>query len=216
MRECQRGPAPDLLASYGPEISATYARKRRDQPNHQFQWPRREGQSLYAVARAALADMTAHRCSYCDGYPLNATGHDEIDHFRPKGREEFYELVCAWQNLFLICSRCNAAKRDRWEPALLRPDDSDYAFDRYFWFRSDTGALEPAPGISGDDRRRAVQTIEILELNRTDACIARRKAWKEIERRESDDELADVPYRFLIPLVLGRDAPVASGTSVSE
>jgi uncharacterized protein (TIGR02646 family) len=144
--------------------------------------------------------MTAYRCSYCDGYPLNATGKDEIDHFCPKSHEVFYELVCAWENLFLICSRCNAAKRDRWEPALLRPDDVDYAFDRYFVFRFDSGELEPAPGITEGDRHRALQTIEILALNRTDACKARLTAVKAIARRLSDDELADVPYRFLIDL----------------
>lgn len=202
MRGCRRGPAPDLLAKHGPEISATYARQRRDDPTYRFQWPRRDGLSLYAVARDALADMTAHRCAYCDGYPLNATGNDEIDHFRPKSREPFYELVCAWDNLFLICGRCNGAKRDQWEPALLRPDDLDYVFDRYFFFRFDSGALEPAPGITEVDRHRVWQTIEILELNRTDACIARLTTVKAIQRRRSDDELADVAYRFLIHLVV--------------
>jgi uncharacterized protein (TIGR02646 family) len=189
------------LARHGLEIGATYARQRRDNPAHRFRWPRRDGQSLYAVARAALADMTAHRCSYCDGYPLNATGHDEIDHFRPKSHEAFYALVCAWENLFLICSRCNRAKRDRWEPALLRPD-LDYAFDRYFFFRFDSGALEPAPGITEGDLHRALRTIALFDLNRTDACTARLTAVKAIQRRVSDDELANVAYRFLIDLVV--------------
>ena len=201
MQGCSRGPAPDLLARHGPEIGAEYASRRVRDSKYRFQWPRRDGQALYAVVHAALADMTAHRCSYCDGYPMGAMGNDEIDHFRPKSRAEFYELVCAWQNLFLICTRCNGAKRDQWEPALLRPDDPGYAFGRYFLFRFDTGALEPAPGMAEDDRHRALRTIAILELNRTDACTARLKAIKEIERRESDDELADMAYRFLIPLV---------------
>ncbi len=201
MQACRRGPPPALLAQHGSEIGATYARRRREDPAYRFQWPQRVGQSLYAVARVALLEMTAHRCSYCDGYPLNATGNDEIDHFRPKTHEEFYELVCAWENLFVICSRCNGAKRDQWESALLRPDDLDYAFERYFLYRSDSGALEPAPDITENERRRALRTIEILELNRTDACIARRNTVKMIQRRLSDDELNDVPYRFLIPLL---------------
>jgi hypothetical protein len=78
MQECRRGPAPELLARHGLEIGAEYARRRREDPRYRFQWPHRDGQKLYAVARAALADMTAHHCSYCDGYPLDATGHDEI------------------------------------------------------------------------------------------------------------------------------------------
>jgi uncharacterized protein (TIGR02646 family) len=201
MQGCHRGPAPELLARYGREIGAEYARKRREDPKYRFQWPHRGGQKLHVIARAALAEMTAHRCSYCDGYPLNATGNDEIDHFCPKSHEAFYELVRAWENLFLICTSCNGAKQDQWEPALLRPDDSGYAFGRYFLFNFNTGALEPAPDITGADRHRALQTIEILELNRTGACTARLTAVKTIRRRESDDELADVAYRFLIPLV---------------
>src|SRR6187402_2552501 len=181
MRECRRGPAPELLARHGPEIGAEYARLRRENPRYRFQWRQRGGEELYEVARAALAEMTARHCSYCDGYPLGATGRDEIDHFCPKTHEAFYELVCAWENLFLICTRCNAAKHDQWEPALLRPDDAEYTFDRYFFFRFDTGALEPAPGITEGDRHRVLQTIAILDLNRTDACTARLKAVKEIQ-----------------------------------
>ncbi len=200
MRGCRRGPAPDLLATHGPEVGATYASKRREKPRHRFQWPRRDGQSLYAVTRAALSEMTQQRCSYCDGFPLNATGKDEIDHFRPKTIEDFYELVCAWENLFLICSACNRAKRDQWDVALLRPDVVEYAFDRFFFFRFDTGELQPAPRLTADDRHRVIRTIAILDLNRDDACVARLKTIKEIQRRASDDELASVAYRFLIPL----------------
>lgn len=202
MQECRRGAAPELLARHGPEIGAEYARRRREDPKYRFQWSQRGGQKLYEVARAALEEMTARHCSYCDGYPLGATGRDEVDHFRPKTHEAFYELVCDWTNLFLICTRCNAAKHDQWEPALLRPDDEGYAFERYFLFNFNTGELEPAPDIGESDRIRAQRTIEILELNRTDACTARLNAVKMIRRRESDDELADVPYRFLIPLVV--------------
>lgn len=202
MHACRRGAAPELLTRHGAEIGAEYARRRAESPTYRFQWPQRNGQKLYDVARAALAEMTAQRCSYCDGYPLSATGKDEIDHFRPKTRAEFYELVSAWENLFLICTSCNGAKRDRWEPSLLRPDDATYAFDHYFLFNFGTGALEPAPDIAAAERVRAQRTIEILDLNRAGACTARLAAIKTIQRRESDDELADVAYRFLVPLVV--------------
>ena len=203
MRECCRGPEPELLASHGAELGAEYARRRREDSTYRFQWPRRGGQSLYEIARTALAEMTSERCSYCDGYPVSATGKEEIDHFRPKTRAEFYELVCAWDNLFFICTSCNGAKRDEWDPSLLRPDDSEYRFDHYFLFNFETGALEPAPDIAPAQRHRAQRTIEILDLNRVGACTARLFAIRTIRRRESDDELADVAYRFLIPLVAG-------------
>jgi uncharacterized protein (TIGR02646 family) len=203
MQPCHRGPAPELLASHAVEVGAEYARRRRESSRYRFQWPQRGGRALYEVAHAALAEMTARHCSYCDGYPLSATGGDEIDHFRPKTREEFYELVCAWDNLLLSCTSCNKAKHEQWDPELLRPDEPGYAFGRYFLFNFDTGELEPAPDIPETDHRRAQRTIAILDLNRTGACTARLAAVRTIRRRESDDELADVAYRFLIPLLSG-------------
>lgn len=198
MQECSRGAVPEQLAVHGPEIGAEYARRRRADPKYRFQWRPR----LYEISRAALAEMTRQHCSYCDGYPLNATGKEEIDHFCPKTREEFYELVCAWENLFLICTSCNGAKRDQWDPSLLRPDDPEYMFDRYFLFNFETGELKPAPGLGAAERHRAQRTIEILDLNRSGTCRARLSTIKAILRRESDDELEDLPYRFLVPLVV--------------
>jgi hypothetical protein len=78
-----------------------------------------------------------------------------------------------------------------------RADVDDLAYK----LAAHSAALEPAPGITEGDLHRALQTIAILELNRTDARRARLTAVKAIARRVSDDELADVPYRFLISLV---------------
>lgn len=67
------------------------------------------------------------------------------------------------------------------------------------------GALDNArrrssPRCSYRSRRETV-TWTAGRLHRTGACKARLGAVKTIQRRVSDDELADVPYRFLIPLV---------------
>jgi uncharacterized protein (TIGR02646 family) len=115
---------------------------------------------LLDVVREALALMTAEHCSYCDGHPLDATGVETVDHFRPKGHAAFYELVCTWDNLFLTCTACNLAKRERWNEALLRPDDADFRFERYFEVRFDSGMLEPAAAANAAEQQRARQTIE--------------------------------------------------------
>src|SRR5690349_19293380 len=109
MNPCQRGAVPELLVRYGHLIGKDYATKRRADAAYRFQWPKREGQWLYAIAYTALGAVTDQHCAYCDGYPIDATGEEQIDHFRPKSRPEFYELVCTWDNLFLICSACNKA-----------------------------------------------------------------------------------------------------------
>jgi uncharacterized protein (TIGR02646 family) len=198
MRRCERGPAPELLARDGAELARRYVTNRLTNPAYRFQW----GASRLGVVREALERMTDERCSYCDGYPIAATGEESVDHFRPKSRAEFYELVCTWTNLFLTCTACNKAKQDQWDEALLCPDDSSYAFERYFEYRFDTGELQPSASASPDDQTRASRTIEIFDLNRAGACISRRRTVKRLRGRtsDSDDDLDDLDYRYLLPL----------------
>lgn len=200
MKACTRAPAPELLERHGQAIAQEYIAKRRENPAYRFRWPRRNGQSIYNVAYAGLEAMTDGRCAYCDGHPISATGEDQIDHFRPKSREEFYALVCTWDNLFLICSACNKAKLDKWDEALLRPDEPGFAFSRYFSYRTDTGELKPNAAASIAEQHRVQTSIEIYDLNRAGACTLRRIMVRSILTAESDEELADLAYRYLIPL----------------
>lgn len=200
MIQCHRPEAPPLLTEHGDAVGRDYAERRARDPSARFDWPVRGGRSLRDVVREALLPMTLGRCSYCDAYPLGASGKKELDHFRPKSRPEFYGLVCAWTNLFLACTACNGAKREQWDEALLRPDAEEFRFDRYFYYEPSTGRLIPTPGATPEDRHRATRTIDILDLNSGDRCLARRVAAQSI-RRASTEELADVGYRYLIALV---------------
>ena len=196
----QRGEAPELLVKYGPEITENYVAKRHENPSHRFQWPQRENQSLYRVVYDALKGAGEPYCAYCDGFPMSDTGQEQIDHFRPKSRAEFYELVCSWENLFLICSACNLAKREKWDEALLKPDEPAYDFFDFFSYETDTGKLNPNAGASENKRHRARRTIEILDLNRSGACISRMRQVKWMMKASNKDDLADFGYRFLLPL----------------
>ena len=195
MRACTRGPAPELFATHGAERARTYAARRQTEPSFRFQWYR----PLLGAARAALGLMTDERCSYCDGHPIDAVGEETVDHFCPKGRPEFYELVCEWTNLFLTCSACNNAKREQWEKALLRPDDVAFRFERYFEYRFDSGELHPAPTASPDEQARAQATIRIFKLNRPGACTSRKRTVDWIRRLPETPE-SDLAYRYLVPL----------------
>lgn len=143
--------------------------------------------------------MTDEHCAYCDATDLDATGEAQIDHFKPKSRSEFYELVCQWSNLFWVCFACNKAKLDKWEPELLRPDADDFEFERYFEYRADSGRLEPSAVASADAQHRAERTIDLLHLNRGGACEQRKNIAREM-RREPMLDAKKYPYRFLIPL----------------
>lgn len=201
MTPCTRGPEPEALAREAVRIGRDYAARRGENPSHRFQWPQRDGRSLLQVAREALSVMTTGHCSYCDGHPLGATSVETVDHFRPKSLPEFYELVCVWTNLFLTCAACNLAKREQWDEALLRPDDVDFRFERYFEVRFDSGKLEPAPAASSEDQRRARRTIEIFDLNRADACSSRLRVVRWMRHPDAADDPVDGwPYRYLLPL----------------
>jgi uncharacterized protein (TIGR02646 family) len=201
MTPCTRGPEPEVLAREGAQIGRDYAARRRETPGYRFQWPHRESTSLLAIVREALAVMTAGHCSYCDAHPLGATDVETVDHFRPKGDPAFYELVCAWTNLFLTCTACNHAKREQWDEALLRPDDPDFHFERYFEYRFDSGRLQAASAAIPEEQRRALRTIEIFDLNRAGACVNRKRAVHLM--RLADVDLDDHAYRYLLPLCRG-------------
>lgn len=200
MNPCHRGGPPPLLERFSNEVTQTYIQRRTANPSYRFQWPKREGHSLYAVIREALASMTDSRCAYCDGYPIDSTGEEQVDHFRPKTRPDFYHLVCAWDNLFLTCSACNKAKLDQWDDSLLRPDEPGFDFNRYFTYRTDSGELIPNKAASPEDQHRAGTTIAMLNLNRVGACIHRRNTVKTLLRASPEYDLEVLSYRFLVPI----------------
>ncbi len=199
MQPFERGPAPDLLNRYGREIAQDYVEKKTANPKHQFQWPQREDRSVYSETRQALRELTVGHCSYCDGYPVDESGEEQVDHFKPKSRPEFFELVGDWKNLFFACCACNKAKLAQWEEALLRPDSDDFEFERYFIFESDSGKLAPNPTVGPADQHRALRTIEILGLNRPGLCTGRRRTAKSLLTCSKND-INDWGYRFLIPI----------------
>lgn len=191
MQRFTRGACPKLLSKYGASVGEKYAARRAASPNARFRWPKRERQSLYDAARAGTYADTNGHCAYCDGFPLGAQGRDEVDHFRPTS--QFPLLACEWTNLFLSCTACNGAKSDQWDERLLRPDEVEFSFGRFFLFRSDNGELEINPRASAVDQERADVTIRILDLNRDGLCILRMR-----EMKATDD---DRPYRFLLDAV---------------
>jgi hypothetical protein len=117
-------------------------------------------------------------------------------------------LVYAWENLYLACVKCQEEKARnfdiRVEPAtyqdeLLRPDDLDYRFERYFLFNDQNGDIEPNPQASGLDQERARCTIRNLGLNHPGRSRSRKRILGLFAERPTPGErLDDWPYRFLL------------------
>ncbi|MFI8593828.1 HNH endonuclease [Microbacterium sp. NPDC078428] len=86
-----------------------------------------------AVVDALRAECMG-KCMYCEGR-IDDVSYSAVEHIRPKG--VFPELVLDWDNLGLVCPRCNTNKRDYWtlnaELQLLDPyvDDVDVHLQFY-------------------------------------------------------------------------------------
>ncbi len=114
-----------------------------------------------------LLQMSDNHCSYCDEYVLNS-GNFVVEHYQNK--DDFPELKCEWENLFIACFSCNNHKKDKQyseNPKPIKPDESDYSFGKYFHFDANIGKILPK------NNDRATKTINFLNLNNEDLLQAR-------------------------------------------
>ncbi|WP_256819820.1 HNH endonuclease [Dietzia sp. Die43] len=120
--------------------------------------------------KSALTRETHSKCAYCESY-IAAVGYVNVEHIRPKSR--FPRLVLEWTNLVSACSRCNTNKGDYYssEYPLIDPTSEDPS--RHLVFMG--AATFPYPG-----NRRAIDTIEVLQLNRADLFHQREKRINEL------------------------------------
>lgn len=111
-----------------------------------------------------LYEMQQHRCAYCEGSLRTDKRH--IEHFRQKGLDP--KVTFLWSNLFGSCNRIdNCGKfKDELPPYdladLIKPDEEDP--EHFFLFVSD-GSVAVREGLNALDKRRAMETIRIFNLN---------------------------------------------------
>ncbi|MFN8344573.1 MAG: hypothetical protein U0X91_06205 [Spirosomataceae bacterium] len=172
-----------------------YALNRENNPSFEFQWPQIEGKKLNQHLLPDLMAMTDDHCSYCDDYPLKK-GDDTIDHFHPKTHPAFYKEVCKWENLYISCKHCQDAKGNQFEAELLRPDEMEFQFNRYFIYDYIDHTISPNPLASLDEQYRAQKTIEVFDLRHKSLCIRRRHAYQRYAG-DSNPVLSDYNFRFM-------------------
>lgn len=199
MRPFERLPAPNFLAENWERWGEEYAARKTANPKFKFTWYKAGYQQVNHRILPDLQAQTEGHCSYCDLYP-SRLGDDSIEHFKPKGRAEFYRLAYQWENLYTCCWHCQQAKGEDFDHALLRPDEPGYTFERYFIFNFSTDEIEihPNPDATAEEKHRAETTINLLGMNEKGQPRARMREWRAYDRRVHGDLLDDYAFRFLL------------------
>lgn len=191
MRKLERPAEPDCLHAGAPGWTQDYLAGRERNAAHPFRW---RSDACYREIRNRLAAMTQTHCAFCDGR-IGVESRETVEHFRPKSR--FPELAYAWDNLFPCCDLCQSMKREQFDPALLKPDDADYAFSSYFVVNYKTGEVEPSPHADDTARHRAETSIRLYWLNLPYRTVARCREWEHY-CRDPEGCLDDYYYRFFL------------------
>lgn len=194
MIRLKRTPKPQALWEKEREWTLEFMCRLAANPQAAFKWPKaRDKRPISHHIREALEAMSDNHCAYCEGFPLGVLSVQTIEHFKPK--RTFPKQAFHWPNLFLACSRCQLAKKERFDPLLLKPDQASYQFSHYFWYEAFTGRLAVNTLASKEDQKRAELTIQLLDLNTPELC-SDRKRWFRIFH-QGGIEWKEAPYRFL-------------------
>jgi uncharacterized protein (TIGR02646 family) len=181
----KRLPPPQKFAENAP----AWTEKLRQSTAQQFTWYEVDGQRADEIAKPVLSQMTEGHCSYCDVYHIDEAG-PSVDHFRPKSA--FKALAYDWSNLFVACVVCQK-RGNRFDEQLLKPDQDEYSFEKYFIYDVDTGKIAPNPAASVPDQKRAETTIDLFGLNRHGKPGRRFEEWRDRIRGRSTAR----KYRFI-------------------
>ncbi|MEQ1779651.1 MAG: retron Ec78 anti-phage system effector HNH endonuclease PtuB [Nitrosomonas sp.] len=150
MHKLQRGIAPACLANY---------------KHGQDNWNNVTFEDKAAIWKE-LDAMQVQRCAYCEATISNGNRH--IEHFHQKGPDP--KVTFHWPNLFGSCNRaeCCGKHKDQcghYNPTdLLKPDESDP--EHYLVFAPD-GSVNPRENLSSTEKKCAIETIRIFNLNGT-------------------------------------------------
>lgn len=196
MLKFTRLPQPKILDTRWKRYGESYKQNRTANPGFRFAWPTIVGSTLNKILLPTLLEQTRDHCSYCDHFPLRR-GDDSIDHFKPKSVEEFYPLVCQWQNLYVACKHCQDSKDSLYSDDLLRPDEIDYNFIKYFDYNYASHKIEPNQSESLENQIRANETIRIFDFNHLGQIKSRKFAYDKFVK-DDNPVLNDYNYRFIL------------------
>ncbi len=193
MHKLDRPLQPECLEANATKWTNAFVSARQKNPKYRFRWPQPD---CYQAVRKRLLEMTQAHCAFCDEI-LGTGSRETVEHFRPKSKIQFQSLAYQWDNLFPCCDMCQSQKREQFNDGLLKPDETDYAFMRYFVVNFKTGEIEPSPHADQQLQNRAKITIQIYGLNLPARNSARKREWEHF-CRDPKPLLDDYNYRFFL------------------
>lgn len=192
MMKTERSECPEWLAENWERWGRQWQAKRNNPRfGNDFQWYQYKGQKVNHLLLPLLIAMTKHHCSYCDKRPI---GVETIDHFKPKNLAPLESYF--WENLFIACYDCQVSRWETFEDILLKPDEIDYEFSRYFFYDFDLGELKPKGREDSIEYIRADFTIKTFKLNERGLPEARKIISDNLAVFQNQDT-DKLPYRFI-------------------
>ena len=123
--------------------------------------------------RAALHDMQASKCCYCEGKLRRSGSRQQIEHYWPK--ELYDDKRNSWTNLLLACDQCNHRKGKKFplddlsQPLVIDPTagnvnpESELTFAIQFSDYFEFGLVGQVASVNGSVR--GATTIEVVGLS---------------------------------------------------
>ena len=172
--------------------------------NDGMKWSWRVGKRKKQELDEKLLKCTKNHCAYCDNFPLGSRNiKPTIDHFRPKAN--FPLIAYQWENLFIACSYCQE-RGNKFDEALLKPDEADYDFDTYFEYENRSGKIVPNRLQTSENQERAKLTIQYFRLNTAEDSeeenenvdLNRKALYKKYIVEKNLDKMINIlPYRYM-------------------
>jgi len=158
---------------------------------------------LRECLRKALIEEQKYQCFYCEKKIENNSSKVHIDHI--KQRDFYHNLECEYSNMVLSCndnSHCGKFKDKQgiWDDKKflriisdnpqLRENPSD------FFIYMSNGRVTVKKSLNQDEKERAINTIEYLNLNHIDLVSTRKNIFSQLEIYKNLDYKIDKIYNF--------------------
>jgi hypothetical protein len=139
-----------------------------------------------------IVDMEGN-ITYSDTKSRKNETFGTLEHFNPELKEKkFWD----WDNLFVIHSKINTAKKDKKVDNILKPDSPGYDPFKLLAYNNETHCFFAYKGLSEDERLRIHNMIEVLQLNYSYVRYQREKFFNKIKKHNFVEEELPVDQFF--------------------